>query len=125
MPDTKNGEARTVPLSTTSVEVVRTLPRCLHGDVFPGLTTSISCAIALTIQSFAHPVPFTQQSRSSSQSKSWHSRMGHCHWSGLKGLKVSAKQVSRWRPTFRPQTRCNRGVLSPEWARIFSMTSES
>ena len=38
-PDTKNGEARTVPLSTTAVEVLRALPRSLHGDVFPGLTT--------------------------------------------------------------------------------------
>lgn len=39
LPDTKNGEARTVPLSTTAAEVLRALPRSLHGDVFPGLTT--------------------------------------------------------------------------------------
>ena len=39
LPDTKNGEARTVPLSTTAVDVLRTLPRALHGDVFPGVTT--------------------------------------------------------------------------------------
>ena len=39
LPDTKNGEARTVPLSGTSVEILRTLPRSLHGQVFPGLTT--------------------------------------------------------------------------------------
>ena len=39
LPDTKNGEARTVPLSTMAVEVLRALPRSLHGDVFPGLTT--------------------------------------------------------------------------------------
>jgi integrase len=39
LPDTKNGEARTVPLSSTSVEVLRALPRRLHGQVFPGLTT--------------------------------------------------------------------------------------
>jgi len=38
LPDTKNGEARTVPLSSTSVEVLRTLPRSLDGQVFPGLT---------------------------------------------------------------------------------------
>ena len=38
LPDTKNGEARTVPLSSTSVEVLRALPRSLHGEVFPGLT---------------------------------------------------------------------------------------
>jgi integrase len=39
LPDTKNGESRTVPLSTTAVEVLRELPRSLHGQVFPGLTT--------------------------------------------------------------------------------------
>jgi len=39
LPDTKNGEARTVPLSTTAVRVLRTLPRSLHGPVSPGLTT--------------------------------------------------------------------------------------
>lgn len=39
LPDTKNGEARTVPLSTTAVRVLRTLPRGLHGPVFLGLTT--------------------------------------------------------------------------------------
>ena len=39
LPDTKNGEARTVPLSTTAVTVLRALPRALHGDVFPGITT--------------------------------------------------------------------------------------
>ena len=39
LPDTKNGEARTVPLSTTAVGVLRALPRALHGEVFPGVTT--------------------------------------------------------------------------------------
>ncbi|MGB5777137.1 MAG: site-specific integrase [Sedimenticolaceae bacterium] len=39
LPDTKNGEARTVPLSTTAVNVLRDLPRGLRGDVFPGITT--------------------------------------------------------------------------------------
>jgi integrase len=39
LPDTKNGEARSVPLSSTSVAVLRALPRSLHGQVFPGLTT--------------------------------------------------------------------------------------
>ncbi len=39
LPDTKNGEARTVPLSSTAVNVLRALPRGLHGEVFPGLTT--------------------------------------------------------------------------------------
>ena len=28
-----------MPLSSTSVEVLRALPRSLHGEVFPGLTT--------------------------------------------------------------------------------------
>jgi len=39
LPDTKNGEARTVPLSTTAVRVLRTLPRSLHGQAFTGVTT--------------------------------------------------------------------------------------
>jgi len=39
LPDTKNGDPRTVPLSSTAVRVLRALPRSLHGPVFPGLTT--------------------------------------------------------------------------------------
>jgi integrase len=39
LPDTKNGEARTVPLSSTAIAVLRALPRTLHGDVFRGVTT--------------------------------------------------------------------------------------
>lgn len=39
LPDTKNGEARTVPLSTTAIKVLRELPRSILGRVFPGLTT--------------------------------------------------------------------------------------
>ena len=39
LPDTKNGESRTVPLSTTTIRVLRALPRSLYGPVFPGLTT--------------------------------------------------------------------------------------
>jgi len=39
LPDTKNGEARTVPLSTTAVKILRTLPRSLHGQAFSGITT--------------------------------------------------------------------------------------
>ncbi len=39
LPDTKNGESRTVPLSTTAVRVLRALPRSLHGQAFPGITT--------------------------------------------------------------------------------------
>lgn len=39
LPDTKNGESRTVPLSPTAIQVLRSLPRSIHGQVFPGLTT--------------------------------------------------------------------------------------
>ena len=39
LPDTKNGEARTVPLSTTAVAVLRALPRALQGGLFPGVST--------------------------------------------------------------------------------------
>lgn len=39
LPDTKNGDARTVPLSSTAVRVLRALPRSLHSPAFPGLTT--------------------------------------------------------------------------------------
>jgi integrase len=39
LPDTKNGEARTVPLSTNAIRVLRALPRSPHGQVFPGITT--------------------------------------------------------------------------------------
>ena len=35
LPCTKNGDARTVPLSTTAVAVLPAVPRALHGDVFP------------------------------------------------------------------------------------------
>ena len=39
LPDTKNGESRTVPLSTTAIRVLHALHRSLHGKVFPGVTT--------------------------------------------------------------------------------------
>jgi len=39
LPDTKNGESRTVPLSTTAIRELRALPRSLHGQAFPGVTT--------------------------------------------------------------------------------------
>ncbi len=39
LPDTKNGECRAVPLSSTAVGVLRALPRSLNGQVFPGLTS--------------------------------------------------------------------------------------
>lgn len=39
LPDTKNGETRSVPLSSIAIGVLRTVPRSLSGQVFPGLTT--------------------------------------------------------------------------------------
>ncbi len=39
LPDTKNGQPRTVPLSSVAVEVLKALPRSIHGEVFPGVTT--------------------------------------------------------------------------------------
>ena len=39
LPVTKNGDSRTVPLSSKAVAVLTTLPRGINGDVFPGVTT--------------------------------------------------------------------------------------
>ena len=39
LPDTKNGESRTVPLSSVAVDVLTALPRSIHGEVFPSVTT--------------------------------------------------------------------------------------
>jgi integrase len=38
LPMTKNGEARSIPLSTAAAEVLRSLPRSINGAVFPGVT---------------------------------------------------------------------------------------
>jgi integrase len=35
LPDTKNGTSRTVPLSTAAVELLKSLPRNISGEVFP------------------------------------------------------------------------------------------
>lgn len=40
LPMTKNGQSRTVPLSTKAVEVLGTLTRNLYGEVFDGLTAN-------------------------------------------------------------------------------------
>ena len=40
LPMTKNGQSRTVPLSTKAVEVLGTLTRKLYGEVFEGLTAN-------------------------------------------------------------------------------------
>jgi len=51
LPDTKNGEARTVPLSTTAIATLRSLPRSLNGQVFTGLTTqAVKIAFARAIR---------------------------------------------------------------------------
>ena len=39
LPDTKNGQPRTVPLSGVAVDVLKALPRSIHGEVFPAVTT--------------------------------------------------------------------------------------
>ena len=39
LPETKNGESRGVPLSTTAVATIRALPRSTSGKLFPGVTT--------------------------------------------------------------------------------------
>ena len=39
LPETKNGESRGVPLSTTAVATIRALPRSTRGKLFPGVTT--------------------------------------------------------------------------------------
>ncbi len=38
LPDTKNGESRTVPLSSAAVRVLDSIPRSFNGQVFPCLT---------------------------------------------------------------------------------------
>lgn len=38
LPETKNGEPRGVPLSTTAVATIRALPRSTTGKLFPGVT---------------------------------------------------------------------------------------
>ncbi len=38
LPDTKNGEARTVPLSSVAIKALKALPQATHGQVLPGIT---------------------------------------------------------------------------------------
>ena len=45
IPITKNGESRLVPLSTAAIEILKTLPRNLHGAVFPVTKFTLSAAI--------------------------------------------------------------------------------
>lgn len=83
------------------------------------------CVLYRTNDAFTFAAPLTQLSRASSQSESWLGLLGHCHWNGFKGLKVSAKRVSLWCPTFRSQTVGTEASFRCNWARIFSMTFES
>ena len=46
--DTKNGEDRTIPLSTRAIGVLKALPRNINGKVFPGADISHSFAAACT-----------------------------------------------------------------------------
>ncbi len=39
LPDTKNGESRMVPLSGVAIDLLKSLPRSINGEVFPGVTT--------------------------------------------------------------------------------------
>lgn len=45
IPQTKNGESRSVPLSSTAIEILRQLPRDISGQVFPVNKTTLSAAI--------------------------------------------------------------------------------
>ncbi|WP_068320922.1 site-specific integrase [Polynucleobacter yangtzensis] len=45
IPITKNGESRLTPLSTTATEILQSLPRNLHGAVFPVTACALSAAI--------------------------------------------------------------------------------
>ena len=50
LPDTKNNEPRTVPLSTAAVQALKALPRAINGQVFPGITTeAVKLAFARAI----------------------------------------------------------------------------
>ena len=75
-------------------------------------TTPKSCAIPHSISNHSpSPVPLANVPQTSGQPASWLSLLGICHWNRVKGLMVSAKQVSRWRPACRPQTCWSRGKL--------------
>lgn len=46
LPDTKNGERRTVPLSSAAIEVLRLLPRAITGTVFPMSRYAVAAAFS-------------------------------------------------------------------------------
>lgn len=45
IPMTKNGDSRTVPLSSQAIEILQLLPRSISGKVFPITKTTLSAAI--------------------------------------------------------------------------------
>ena len=50
LPDTKNGEVRTVPLSTTALRILQSMPETLEGAVFPITMDSFKKAYERTLQ---------------------------------------------------------------------------
>jgi integrase len=50
LPDTKNGEARTVPLSTRAVTAIQILPRSISGRLFTAKPGSVRSAFLIAIQ---------------------------------------------------------------------------
>lgn len=50
LPDTKNGESRTVPLSTKAVGTLRALSRNIHGSVFTSAGSSVSHAFNIAVR---------------------------------------------------------------------------
>jgi integrase len=44
LPLTKNGESRTVPLSSKAIQILESLPRCITGEVFPIKPEAVAAA---------------------------------------------------------------------------------
>jgi len=80
---------------TTRQPIIQKYRRILHRATTP---------ISFTIQhSPSHPSlspdPLARL-RTTGQPKTWRFILGNCHGNGIKGLIVSAKQISRWRSAF-------------------------
>ena len=50
LPDTKNGEPRTVPLSSVAIEILTKLPRAINGVVFPVQSFTVDAAFKRAIK---------------------------------------------------------------------------
>ncbi|KAB8168479.1 tyrosine-type recombinase/integrase [Lysobacter maris] len=50
LPETKNGDARTVPLSSRAVEILKDLPRAFSGNVFPTTAMAVKLGFARAIK---------------------------------------------------------------------------